>query len=476
MRSRAMREGSVGLLILLGLGLFGIFALWLRGVQFGNRSYQAAIEFENAIGLQIGTPVRYRGVNVGKVVAIKPGLNRVDVMVQITSADLKISRDAIIEVNQSGFIGSSSIDITPNSDVPSTAVSANPLDKDCPQDLIICHNSRLRGVKGVVMEDFMRVGIKMADLYSDPELFASIKSIAENTAVASGEATKLTRDLSDLARTVKKELEDLSQYMRQDVGGLTQLMRNEVGGLSESLRGEIGGVSQSLRGEIGGLSETLRGEIGGLTNSLEREIEVISDELVSVSETTKESAREVSTAAIASANSVREAADRIALTAEQVNALLDNNSSTIVTTLNNINQTTEELRLAMANLSPIINDVDRGKLVENLETVSENAVETSANLRNISRQLSDPNKLSQIEDTLVSVRATLDNVEKITTDIDDLTGDDNFRNNLKNLVNGLGDLFSSTQELDQQVRSARNLELLLEEIENAEAREFSRDN
>ena len=468
MRSRAIREGSLGLLIIVGLGCLGGLILWLRGFQFGNKNFTTVIEFNSASGLQVGSPVRYRGVNIGKVMEIQPGPNGVDVKIQIIPEDLIIPRNVNIESNQSGFIGAASVDLTPTSEIQTSAITAKPLEPNCPGNLIICHNSRLQGRQGVTMEDFIKVGVKMADAYTDPELFESIKSVADNTAAASREATKLTRDLSDLTVTVKAELQGMSSYIRDDVGGLTQTMRTEMGGVSQTLKGEIGGLSQTLKGEIGGLSQSLKGEIGGLTTTLEREIEVVSDELVNVSNTTQSSAKEVSAAAIASANSVKEAADRITITANEINSLLDTNRSTIVATLDNISKTTQELRIAVDNLSPIINEVERGNFLENLETVSENAAEASTNLRNISRQLNDPANVSQLTETLESAQTTLQNMEKITQDVDDFTGDPLFRDNLKKLINGLGQLFSSTQELEAETQMARNLEMLLEKINSAE--------
>ena len=102
MRSRTVREGSVGFLILVGIGLFGGLVLWLRGVQLGNRSYKFAVEFASAQGMQIGTPIRYRGVAVGKITALKAGSNGVDVTLEIAPGTLVIPRDVTIEANKSG--------------------------------------------------------------------------------------------------------------------------------------------------------------------------------------------------------------------------------------------------------------------------------------------------------------------------------------------------------------------------------------
>jgi phospholipid/cholesterol/gamma-HCH transport system substrate-binding protein len=65
MRSRTVREGSVGLLILLGVGVLTGLLLWIRGFNPGNRSYRAVIQFPGVAGIQVGAPVTYRGSGSG---------------------------------------------------------------------------------------------------------------------------------------------------------------------------------------------------------------------------------------------------------------------------------------------------------------------------------------------------------------------------------------------------------------------------
>ena len=65
--ARMMREGSVGLLLLVGLGAFGTILLWLNRITPGETSYRAIIEFANAGGMQKGSVVRFRGVKVGTI-------------------------------------------------------------------------------------------------------------------------------------------------------------------------------------------------------------------------------------------------------------------------------------------------------------------------------------------------------------------------------------------------------------------------
>ena len=434
MRSRTVREGSVGFLILVGIGLFGGLVLWLRGVQLGNRSYKFAVEFSSAQGMQIGTPVRYRGVSVGKVTALKASPNGVDVILEISPGNLVIPRDVAIEANKSGLIGEASIDITPNSILAESLITANPLSADCPAG-IICKNSRLKGQVGVSLDQLIRSTVRLTNLYTDPALFNNIKSISENTANTAKGAAKLTQDLASLTQTAKGEIKTLSQAVKGDVNNLSQ-----------SVKGELGSLNQSMKGEISSLNQSVKGEISGVAADVSK-----------VAKTADTSTKAVSTAAINSANSVTKAANQITLTANELNSLVVTNRSSLVSTLNNLNQASQEMRVTVSSLTPTINRINQGQLLNNLEVLSANAAQAAANLRDLSSNVNSPATFLLLQQTLDSARATLQNVHKITADVDEITGDPAFRNNIRKLLNGLGGLFSSTEQLQQQVKVAQTL-------------------
>lgn len=434
MRSRTVREGSVGFLILVGIGLFGGLVLWLRGVQIGNRSYKFIVEFSSAQGMQIGTPVRYRGVSVGKVTALKPSPNGVDVLLEISPGNLVMPRDVAIEANKSGLIGEASIDITPNSILAESLITANPLSADCPAE-IICKDSRLKGQTGVSLDELIRSTVRLTNLYTDPALFNNIKSISENTANTAKGAAKLTQDLSSLTQSAKGEIKTLSQSVKGDVNNLSQ-----------SVKGELGSLNQSMKGEISSLNQSVKGEISGVAADVSK-----------VAKTADSSTKAVSAAAINSANSVTKAANQITLTANELNSLVTTNRSTLVSTLNNLNQASQEMRITVSSLSPTINRINQGQLLNNLEVLSANAAQAAANLRDLSGNVNNPATFLLLQQTLDSARAALQNVHKITADVDEITGDPAFRNNIRKLLNGLGGLFSSTEQLQQQVKVAQTL-------------------
>ena len=381
MRSRTLREGSVGLLILVGLALFGGLAFWIQGLNLGRRSYQANITFDNVAGMRPGAPVRYRGVVVGKIQDVQTASNAAEAIIQIDSNRLIIPKDVIVEANQVGLIGETSIDIFPQVLLPeSVTEEADPLAADCDTQLILCNGDRLNGAVGVSYDTLIRSTTEIADLLTETGFFDELRELTRNSADAAEGVSELTREFASLSRT-------------------------------------------------------LEGELGALTAS-----------------------------AISTTDAVGQAATELSITSRQVNELIDTNRSTLVLTLENINETSLQLRRVVDNLSPAI---ENGELVENLQILSENAVIASNNLRNFSDTVGSPENLLMIQQTLDSARATFQNAQKITSDLDELMGDPEFRNNLRDLVDGLSGLVSSTQELRDQAQFAQTLQSTKESLEAA---------
>lgn len=215
MRARAIREGSVGLLILVGVGLFGGLVLWLRGLSPGNRNYEVTVTFDNSLGMIIGTPVRYRGVPVGRVVRIQPNSNQIEVLVEITQSGLRIPREATIAANQSGFIGETTIDITPEVELDETEQAVSPTSQDCASGSIICEGDRLDGLVGVSYEALLRSAIDLSNTLTDPTLVAGLQTTLENTMAFTEQATVLTEQLSTLTASAQEEIEPLSDSVQQ---------------------------------------------------------------------------------------------------------------------------------------------------------------------------------------------------------------------------------------------------------------------
>jgi phospholipid/cholesterol/gamma-HCH transport system substrate-binding protein len=403
MRSRTIREGSVGLLILLGLGLFGVLFLWLRGFNPTARSYQFSIDFIDIGGMQVGAPVRYRGVIVGKVVDIRAGTNGVAVDVEIIPATLKIPRNALIQANQSGLIGETSVDIYPQGepasikpDSPQNSLldddlKVEPTSPDCPGSVIVCDGDRLVGDVGVNFNALIAATIRLSNLLADPAFFGEIRTLTRNSAEAAGGVAVLTRQVTRLTQSLEQDLKTLSASTNA-----TTIAAGRAATAAERTVSQAGGAIDQV----------------GLT------------------------------------------AAELRLTSAQVNSILTENRSSISGTLTNINQTSEQLEIIVSSLTPVIQE---GELLQNLETLSANAALASENFRMLSTSLNNTENLLMLQQTLESARATFQNAQKITADLDDLTGDPSFRQNIRELINGLSGLVSLTEQLQQQTEVAGTL-------------------
>lgn len=409
MRSRTFREGSVGLLLLAGLGVFGLILLWLNRVTTSQRSYKVIVEFANATGMQRGTLVRYRGVKVGSVSKIQPGLNNVEVEVDISQPNLKIPRDVLVEANQSGLISESIIDITPKATLIQATDVARPTEKNCNPQIILCNGSRLKGQVGISVDELIRSSTALSVAYSNPNFYNNVNKTLETASQAAASVAVLSRELQVLSKNAQQQL----------------------------------------------------GTFSATANSVQRATDKLStsaDQTVNQFGTT---ARQFST----TANEFSTTAKSISSTANQAKSLVTNldnlvvtNRSTLVGTLNNLSQASNQLRTTVGSLSPTVNRFTQGKLLENLETLSANAAEASTTLRDATKTLNDPNNRLLLQQTLDSARVTFENTQKITSDLDELTGDPAFRNNLRQLVNGLSTLVSSTEQMQQQLQIADTLD------------------
>ncbi len=424
MRSRMVREGSVGLFIIFGVAVFAGLSVWLKGLELAQNAYSFQVKFTNANGMKRGAPVRYRGFEVGKIIAVEPAANQVDVTVEITAPDLRIPQDALIEANQAGFIGETSIDISPKTALSSNAQNFDPKNESCDSTVIICANDRLTGEIGVSFDTLMRSTAKLTDLYTDPTFFKNLNSTAQNAGLAAGEIANLSRELTLLSQSVRAEVKNFSSAATS--------------------------VTEAAEKTSNQLTETAL--------KIENNIDKFGDTATQLSNTAAQFGK---------------TADEVSNLANNVNGLVAENRSQIQTTLTNLSDTSEKLQTllvtseeTMSKVNGTLDQVNLEKTVANLEVLTANAAEASVNLKDISQSLNDPNNVVLLQQTLDAARVTFENAQKITSDLDELTGDPTFRHNLINLVNGLSNLVSSTENLETQIETAQVLELFIAQQKN----------
>lgn len=398
-RSRLAREGTLGLFIILGGVIFGGLVFFLRGMSLGQDTYQLRLQFDNVGGLREGGRVLYRGTEVGKITAITPDVNGVEVLTEINSK-LKLPKDLLVETSQSGLLGETTITMLPQSQLTDGALQINPLSEECQQqNEIICDQDL---IDGQFSGDLIANMTKLTVLLSDPVFFSQLNQAVVNTAKAGENVAILSDDLSAFIASTRQDLDKLAT------------VADSIIATSESFTNTANVTSEQIN-RLADQFSTTATEVSALTRSTSEIIEgnksTLNETIVSLSETSKEA-----TQLIKNASNVVTKLDR---TVDQVD---------MVGMTTNINQT-----------------------IANLEAIT-------SNLNAISQELNNPTNLVALQQTLDSARVTFANTAKITSDIDDLTGDAKFRDNVRRLVDGLSSLISYTDMLEKQVELATILQ------------------
>ncbi|GAB2277367.1 Protein TRIGALACTOSYLDIACYLGLYCEROL 2, chloroplastic [Dionaea muscipula] len=288
---RSIWEGGVGLFLVSGTVLLALSLVWLRGFQIRSkfRKYLAVFEFTQACGICTGTPVRIRGVNVGNVIRVNPSLKSIEAVVEVDDDKIIIPRNSLVEVNQSGLLMETMIDITPQDPIPSPSVG--PLDPDCfKEGLIVCDKEKIKGKQGVSLDAlvgiFTRLGREVEEIgitnsYSLAKrvaavieearpLLSKIKAMSEDVQPMLAEARDrgLLQDAENLTKSLTQATEDLrmvhSTIMTPEN---TELVQKSIYSLIFTLK-NIESITSDILGFTG--DETTRRNLKLLIKSLSR--------------------------------------------------------------------------------------------------------------------------------------------------------------------------------------------------------------
>ena len=404
MRSRTIKEGSVGLMIIGSIILFGAIALWLRNFKFGTQSYNIVAEFPDVNGIRVGDGVRYRGLRVGQIESIDPGINGVDVVISLDSEELLIPSGSTIKARSSGLIGETFVDIVPQSNLSADSKDLSPIGEECNPEKIICNDTRIQGERAITLDDILPFTYRFSKSYGEPEFVAKVDATIQNSALAAQEIASLSRSTSNLVKELQQEVENISTVTKT----VTDVANNT------------------------------------------------SNELIATAQTYQQTAKEINQ-----------------LT-NSVETLIAQNETELDTTLNSIAATSDRLQNLVVKIDKTVDTTDTEQLAANLETLTSNAAVASENLKNVSESFGDKESLVSLQQTLDSARVTFDNAQKITADLESITGDPTFLENFRILVDGLSNLVSSTEQLEQQIQTSQTIKPMPEALSTSDSDESTK--
>jgi phospholipid/cholesterol/gamma-HCH transport system substrate-binding protein len=248
-----LKDGALGLFIIGGIAAIAGAVLWLRGVQINSAKFTFKIKLPDASGLNTGSIVRFRGVEVGRITNLIASADHAEAIVSIENPKLLIPKTSIAETNQSGFLGNTNIDIFPPSQKLDLSADLNPLAKDCNSQLIICQGGEIEGIRGVSFIALLKDSSEALRKINDQNVIDNLN----NTLIAAQSTAKSIQKLTDSANRAVGTFEN--QVVKfGDTADAISGAANKVGNVATSAQDLIEVNREKLAQTLDGIAATSR--------------------------------------------------------------------------------------------------------------------------------------------------------------------------------------------------------------------------
>ncbi|MDI6731052.1 MAG: MlaD family protein [Candidatus Margulisbacteria bacterium] len=192
-------KAKVGIFALIALIMLASVIAWKTDLLRLGAGYQLTGSFVNVEGLTVGSEVRYRGLNVGKIMRIDPGPYDIK-LYAVISKQIKFPADSQLRVSYDGIVGQKYLEIVPGT-----------------SEAVYLPGQMLFGQKTSGIVDFVDIGAKNLE-----ELKKIVSSIA--SMVDSPKFRKAIMNTVYTADKVADQLEQLTIELRQTNEGIKNIV------------------------------------------------------------------------------------------------------------------------------------------------------------------------------------------------------------------------------------------------------------
>ena len=268
---------KLGLFVVTGLAI-GLAAIVALGLHRLNRdAYPVVTYFDESVqGLDVGSPVKFRGVTLGTVsgITVAPDHRRVEVWMRIFKEELarmgfdpSAARDPTLrpQLASAGITGVKFVqfDTFDPARFPPPVLEFTPPD----QYYMPAVRSTLKGLEEIANEVLVKLP-KIADQLGDTlaEAKKSLRTLSDAVTWVRGDESGLKKVLvsfDEAARTLQKAIREA------EIAQMTSSVRVAAGGVNDAA-GRLGGQSGQLEETLRGLRETLEA-VRALAARLERD-------------------------------------------------------------------------------------------------------------------------------------------------------------------------------------------------------------
>ncbi len=142
---RSLRDAIVGFSLIGGVVIFSGLTLWLKGIQVNSKTWLINTRFSDATGLAVGTPVTFRGIQVGNVKEINFTTKDVQAIIRINNDKLVLFKPIKATVETSSLLGGDAAISIISEGYPVDDIKYFPKDKNCQAKIILCNGDSIEG-------------------------------------------------------------------------------------------------------------------------------------------------------------------------------------------------------------------------------------------------------------------------------------------------------------------------------------------
>ncbi|GBG58055.1 hypothetical protein SPFL3102_01775 [Sporomusaceae bacterium FL31] len=241
-------EAKVGSITLLGLALLAYMIIHLSGFTFGDKGYAIHAVFNQVSGLKEGNIVRYAGVDIGKVSAVRVTPEGVQATMLINPG-VKIPEGSKFNIGTDGLLGEKYIDIMPPRTNSGVLAPGSVVKGENPQGL-----DQLVATADKVLLDVQKLVQSLNDVFGDEKVKASLKDTMVN-------AKEITANLNEMSAAMARMAVNNEDDVKAMVGNLSVMSSSlrDVAGRVDKLVASVdnnGQTAQDLREAISNLRST----------------------------------------------------------------------------------------------------------------------------------------------------------------------------------------------------------------------------
>jgi phospholipid/cholesterol/gamma-HCH transport system substrate-binding protein len=241
-------EAKVGSITLLGVALLAFMVIQLSGFTFGEKGYPVHAVFNQVSGLKEGNTVRYAGVDIGKVSAVRVKPEGVQVTLMINPG-VKIPEGSKFNIGTDGLLGEKYIDIVPPRTHSGVLAPGAVVQGENPQGL-----DQLIATADKVLLDVQKLVQSLNDVFGDEKVKASFKDTVVNAKEITANLNEMSAAMARMAVNNEADVKAMVSNLRVMSGSL-----RDVAGRVDKLVASIdnnGQTAQDLKETISNLRST----------------------------------------------------------------------------------------------------------------------------------------------------------------------------------------------------------------------------